>query len=44
MLVPSYSLIGDGDPLGTRNPNGDGYEMSFVPMMGMGMSMGMYQT
>jgi hypothetical protein len=25
MLVPSYPLIGDGDPLGTRNPNGDGY-------------------
>jgi hypothetical protein len=44
MLVPSYSLIGDEDPLGTRNPNGDGYGMSFVPMMGMGMGMGMYQT
>jgi hypothetical protein len=37
MLVPSYPLIGDGDPLGTRNLNRDGYEMSFVPMMGMGM-------
>jgi hypothetical protein len=44
MLVPSYSLIGDGNPLGTRNPNGDGYGMSFVPMMGMGMGMGMHQT
>jgi hypothetical protein len=44
MLVPSYSLIGDGDSLGTRNPNGDGYEMSFVPMMGMGMGMEIYQT
>jgi hypothetical protein len=37
MLVPNYPLIGDGDPLETRNPNGDRYEMSFVPMMGMGM-------
>ena len=36
MLVPSYSLIGDGDPLGTRNSNGDGYGMIFAPMMGMG--------
>jgi hypothetical protein len=44
MLVPSYSLIRDGDPLGTRNPNGDGYEMIFVPMMGIGMGMAMYQT
>jgi hypothetical protein len=44
MLVPSYPLIevGDGDPLGTRNPNGDEYRMSFVSMMGM--DMGMYQT
>jgi hypothetical protein len=25
--------------LGTQNPNGDGYEMSFAPMMGMGMGM-----
>jgi hypothetical protein len=46
MLIPSYPLIGDGDPLGTQNPNGDGdgYEMSFVPMMGMRMGMGMDQT
>jgi hypothetical protein len=44
MLVPSYSLIGDEDPLGTRNPNEDGYVMSFVPMMGMYMGMEMYQT
>jgi hypothetical protein len=44
MLVRSYPLIGDEDPLGTRNPNGDGYEISFVPMMGMRMCMGMDQT
>ena len=44
LLVPSYPLIGDGDPLGTRNPNGYGYVMSFVPMMGMGMGMKMDQT
>jgi hypothetical protein len=44
MLVPSYPLIGDDDSSGTRNPNVDGYEMSFVPMMGMGMGMGMDQT
>jgi hypothetical protein len=44
MLVPSYPLIGDGDPLGTRNPNEDGYEMSFVPMMGMRIDLGMDQT
>jgi hypothetical protein len=44
MLVPSYPLIGDVDPLGTRNPNGDEYEMSFVPMMDMEMSMEMDQT
>jgi hypothetical protein len=43
MLVPSYPLIEDGDPLGTRNPNGDGYGISFVPMMGMEMGMGMNQ-
>jgi hypothetical protein len=42
MLVPSYFLVGDGDPLGTQNPNENGYVMSFVPMMGM--SMRMYQT
>ena len=41
MLVPSYYLIGDGDLLETRNPNGDGYEMSFVTMMGMRMGMWM---
>jgi hypothetical protein len=44
MLVPSYPLIGDGDPLGTRNPNGDRYVMSFVPVMGMEMGMRMNQT
>jgi hypothetical protein len=44
MLVSSYSLIGDGDPLRTRNPNEDGYVMSFVPMMGMWMGTGIYQT
>jgi hypothetical protein len=44
MLVSSYPLIGDGDPLGTQNPNGDGYRMCFVPMMGMGMGMSMDQT
>jgi hypothetical protein len=44
MLVHSYPLIGDGDPLGTRNPNGGEYEMSFVRMMGMGMGMGIDQT
>ena len=38
LLVPSYPLIGDGDPLGTRNPNEDGYGMGFAPMMGMGIS------
>jgi hypothetical protein len=43
MLVPSYPLIGDGDLLGTRNPNRDGYVMSFVPMMGMRMVIGMDQ-
>jgi hypothetical protein len=44
MLVPSYPLIGDVDPLGTRNPNEDEYEMSFAPMMCMGMGMGIDQT
>jgi hypothetical protein len=44
MLVPSYPLIEDEDPLETQKPNVDGYGMSFVPMMGMGMSMGMDQT
>jgi hypothetical protein len=44
MLVPSYPLICDGDPLGTRNLNVDGYGMSFAPMMGMSMGMGMDQT
>jgi hypothetical protein len=44
LLVPSYPLIGDGDPLGTRNPNGDGYGMSFALMMVMGMGIGMDQT
>jgi hypothetical protein len=43
MLVPSYVLIEDGDPLETQNPNGDEYEMSFAPMMNIGMGMGMYQ-
>jgi hypothetical protein len=37
MLVPSYPLIEDGDSLGTRKPNGDEYEMSFIPIMDMGM-------
>jgi hypothetical protein len=44
MLVPSYPLIGDEDSLGTRNLNENGYEMSFVPMMGIEMGMGMNQT
>jgi hypothetical protein len=39
LLVPSYPLIGDGDPLGTRNPNGDEYVMNFALMMDMGMGM-----
>jgi hypothetical protein len=43
MLVPDYPLIGDGDPLGTRNPNRDRYEMSFVPMIDMSMSTRMDQ-
>jgi hypothetical protein len=30
--------------MGTRNPNEDGYGMSFAPMMGMGMGMGMDQA
>jgi hypothetical protein len=41
LLVLSYPLIGDGDPLGTLNPNGDEYGMSFTPMMGMEMGMRM---
>jgi hypothetical protein len=44
LLIPSYPLIGDGDPLGTQNPNGYGYGMSFAPMMGMGIGMGTDQT
>jgi hypothetical protein len=44
MLVPSYLLIGDGDPLETWNSNEDGYEMSFTPMMDIVMLMGMNQT
>jgi hypothetical protein len=44
MLVTSYPSIGNGGPLGTRNPNEDGYEMSFAPMIGMGMGMRMDQT
>jgi hypothetical protein len=44
MLVPNYSLIRDVDSLGTRNPNEDEYEMSFVLMMGMRMDMEMDQT
>jgi hypothetical protein len=47
MLVPSYPLIGDGDPLGTRNPNEDefcthdGYGYGDVPNI-MGMGLGCY--
>jgi hypothetical protein len=44
MLVPSYPLIRDEYPLGTRNPNGDGYEKSFAPMIGMKMNMVIDQT
>ncbi|WVZ92536.1 hypothetical protein U9M48_038589 [Paspalum notatum var. saurae] len=33
------TLTGPWAPMGTRYPNGDGYEMSFIPMMGMGMGM-----
>jgi hypothetical protein len=40
MLVPSYTLIGDGDPLETWNSNGDVYEMSFTPMMSIEIVMG----
>jgi hypothetical protein len=35
--VPEHALIGDGDPLGTQNPNEDEYEMNFAPIMGMRM-------
>ena len=38
LLIPSYPLIGDGDLLGTRNPNGYGYEDGYGDssnMMGM---------
>jgi hypothetical protein len=44
MLVPSYPLIGDEDPLGTRNPNENVYGMSFITMIDMGMGMRMDQT
>jgi hypothetical protein len=37
ILVPSYPLIGDVDPLGNRNPNKDVYVMSFTPIMSMRM-------
>jgi hypothetical protein len=39
MLVPSYLLIGDEDPLGTRNPNEDRYGDGSNKM---GMGMGCY--
>jgi hypothetical protein len=41
LLVPSYPLIGDEDPLGTQNPNKDGYEIIFAPMMDIGMDIKM---
>jgi hypothetical protein len=44
MLVHSYPLIEDVDPLETRNPNENEYEMIFVPIMGMSMRMRMDQT
>jgi hypothetical protein len=40
MLVPSYLLIGDGDPLGTLNPNENEYEMNFAPIISTWMGMG----
>jgi hypothetical protein len=29
-------LVGMGNPLGTRNPHGYGFEQNFIPVMGMG--------
>jgi hypothetical protein len=29
-------LVGIGNPLGTRNPHGYGFEQNFIPVMGMG--------
>lgn len=34
-------LVRDGDPLETQYPNGDGYEMNLITVMGMSMGIWM---
>jgi hypothetical protein len=37
-----FMLVGMGNPLGTRNPHGYGFEQNFIPVMCMGFLAGVF--